>query len=80
MIALLYAIFLKMSLDLPLPHEKVIMASRKVGNMSVELIIIIVLVAFSIVKIVSISKITKLMTDNIKKEAEKSKQDGTNER
>lgn len=48
--------------------------------MSVELIIIIVLVAFSIVKIVSISKITKLMTDNIKKEAEKSKQDGTNER
>lgn len=37
--------------------------------MSLEIIVVIVLAAFSVVKIVGISKVTKLITDKIKKEA-----------
>lgn len=43
--------------------------------MSPEIIVVIILVAFTIVKVVGISKVTKLMTDKIKRDAEEAKQE-----
>lgn len=47
--------------------------------MSIETLFLIFLAVFSIVKIITISKTTKLMTDKIKKDAEKAKQNQENE-